>query len=234
MLKQPFLPGFPDGAVKIGKSVGVLKKESKVTYFIGGDNYFSHPEEDENSRRFALTSLIDNCHVKACDVEKSLHIPHRTVMNWMKQCRNEGPASFYRPPPSSKPRVMTEDKSLECARLLAEGHPMAEVARRANVEESTLRKAHKRKAIPQLALIAVEEDEKKDAGPTKSERSREDAAAAEAIGTACTRADERVAAANVLSTLAPMGLAECAATRFEAGQDVMCFQLLHQRTAAWD
>ena len=208
MLKQPFLPGFPDGAVKIGKSVSVLKKEDRVTYFIGGDNYFSHPEEDENSRRFVLTSLIENCHIKACDVEKSLHIPHRTVMNWMKQCRNQGPASFYRPPPASKPRVMTEDKSLECARLLAEGHPMAEVARRANVEESTLRKAHKRKAIPQLPAISVEEGEKKDGGPTgarvestfKSDRSLEDAAAADAIGKACTRADERVAAANALST----------------------------------
>jgi transposase len=218
MLRQSFLPGFPDGAVKIGNAVSVLKKEAKVTYFVGGDNYFSHPEEDENSRRFALTSLIDNCHVRACDVEKGLQIPHRTVMNWMKQYRSEGPASFYRPPPASRPRVMTEDKRLECAQLIAEGYPMAEVARRANIEESTLRKAHKRKVIPQLAGISVEEGEKKDAGPTKSERSREDAAAANAIGKACTRVNERVAAA--------MGLAECAATRFEAGRDVQMAGLL--------
>jgi len=119
--------------------------------FVGGDNYFSHAAEDENSRRFALTSLIGNGHVRARDGEKDLLIPHRTMMNWMKQYRSEGPASFYRPPPSSKPRVMTEDKSLECAHLLAEGYPIAEVARRAGIEESTLRKAHKRKAIPQLA-----------------------------------------------------------------------------------
>ena len=46
------------------------------------------------------------------------------------------------------------------------------------------------------------------------------------IGTACTRANERVAAANVLSTLAPMGLAECATTRFEAGRDVQMAGLL--------
>jgi hypothetical protein len=161
MLRQSFLPGLPDGAFKIGNSVSVLKKEDRVTYFVGSDNYFSHAEEDGKSRRFALTNLIDNGHARARDVEDVLHIPHRTVMNWMKQCRSEGPASFYRPPPISKPRVMTEDKSLECAVLIAEGHPMAEVARRANIEESTLRKAHKRKAIPQLTGISAGEGEKK-------------------------------------------------------------------------
>ena len=218
MLRQSFLPGFPDGTVKIGKSVSVLKKEGRVTYFVGSDNYFSHAEADEKSRRFVLTSLIDNDHVRARDLEESLQIPHRTLMNWLKQYRSEGPDSFYRLPPRSRPRVMTEGKSLECAQLMAEGYPMAEVARRAKVQESTLRKAHKRKAVPQLAGIPVEEGEKKDAASTKSERSREDAAAASAIGTACTRANERVAAA--------MGLAECATTRFEAGHDVQMAGLL--------
>src|ERR1017187_6901896 len=161
MLRQSFLPGFPDGTVKIGKSVSVLKKEGRVTYFVGSDNYFSHAEEDEKSRRFILTSLIDNDHVRARDLEESLQLPHRTLMNWLKQYRSEGPESFYRPPPRSRPRVMTEDKSLECAQLMAEGYSMAEVAQRANVQESTLRKAHQRKAIPQWAANSVEKGEKK-------------------------------------------------------------------------
>lgn len=162
MLRQSFLPGFPDGTVKIGGSVSVLKKDGRVTYFIGSDNYFSHAEEDEKSRRFVLTSLIDNEHVRVRDLEESMQIPHRTLMNWMKQYRSKGPASFYRPAPTSRSRVMTDDKRLECARLMAEGYPMAEVARRVNVQETTLRKAHKRKAIPQLAsLSAGEEGEKK-------------------------------------------------------------------------
>jgi DNA-binding NarL/FixJ family response regulator len=161
MLRQSFLSGCPDGAVKVGNAVSVLAKEDKVTYFVGSDNYFSHPVEDEQGRRFALSSLIGNGHVRARDVEEVLHIPHRTVMNWMKQYRSEGPASFYRPPPQARPRVMIEDKRLECAQLLAEGYPLAEVARRAGIQESTLRKAHGRKAIPQLAVMSVEEGEKK-------------------------------------------------------------------------
>jgi transposase len=161
MLRQSFLPGLPDGAVKIGKVVSILKKDGRVTYLVGSDNYFSHGEDDERSRRFALTSLVENGHARARDLEDSLHIPHRTLMNWMKQYRDEGPASFYQPAPTSRARIMTEEKSLECARLMAEGYSMAEVARRAKVQESTLRKAQKRKAIPQLPGIVVGESEKK-------------------------------------------------------------------------
>ena len=76
----------------------------------------------------------------------------------------------------------------------AEGKRPAEVARVVGINESALRKAVKRKAIPILRGGAVEPDDKA-AGSTKTERSRADADAASGIGTACTRADERVAAA---------------------------------------
>jgi hypothetical protein len=55
-------------------------------------------------------------------------------------------------------------------------------------------------------------------GSTKTERSHADAEAANSMGTACTRADERVATA--------MGLAECATARFESGCDVHMAGLL--------
>lgn len=43
-MRQPFLPGFPDGTVKIGENLSILKKDGTVTYFVGSDNYFSHME----------------------------------------------------------------------------------------------------------------------------------------------------------------------------------------------
>ena len=76
-------------------------------------------------------------------------------------------------------------------------------------KESTLRKAIARQAIPPLPACAASASQ---AGSSKSERSRLDAKAAAGMGTACTRADERIQAA--------MGLASCATTRFEAGHDV--------------
>lgn len=218
MFKQSFLPGFPDGAQKIGSHLSVLQKDGRVTYFVGGDNYFSHPEGDMQSRRFALVSLMENGHVRARDLEVSpLLIPHRTLMNWTKQYRTDGASSFYRLPARQKPRVMTPDKNAECASHIALGVHPSEVARRAGIKDSTLRKALKRGTVPLLPEVAVE-DSAKISASTKSERSREDAEAADGMGTACTRADERVAAA--------MGLAECATTRFEAGCDVQMAGLL--------
>jgi len=217
MFKQSLLPGFPEGAQKIGVALSILEKDDDVTYFVGGDNYYSHPKGDMQSRRFALASLMENGHVRACDLEKPpLSIPHRTLMNWMAQLRKNGPASFYRTPDSPKPRVMTTDKNAECAKLLAEGIRPSEIARCTNIKESTLRKAIQRQAIPLLPEV-LDVDSKK-SGSTKTERSRTDAEAASGIGTACTRSDERVAAA--------MGLAECATTRFEPGCDIQMAGLL--------
>jgi hypothetical protein len=217
MFKQSLLPGFPEGAHKIGISLSILEKDNVVTYFVGGDNYYSHPIGDNQSRRFALASLMENGHVRACDLERPpLSIPHRTLMNWTTQLRKEGPASFYRTPDRAKPPVMTADKNAECAKLLADGIRPSEIARRANIKESTLRKALQRQAIPQLPESS--DNEKKKPACTKADRSRADAEASSGIGTACTRADERVAAA--------MGLAESATTRFEAGCDVQMAGLL--------
>ena len=102
----------------------------------------------------------------------------------------------------------------QCAQLLGEGLRPAEVARRTGVNESTLRKAIKRKAIvpvPQGAA-ASEAHLVATAGTTNSERSRDDALAASGMGVACTRADDRLTAA--------VDLSQSATARFEAGRDV--------------
>ena len=199
MFKQVLIPGFPHGAQRIGEALSILERDARVTYFVGGDNYFSHPLGDKASRRYALASLMENGHVRAVDLEAApLCLPHRTLMNWVAQLREDGANSFFRPAQLTKPRVMSADTGAHCAKLLAEGKRPAEVARVVGINESTLRKALQRKAIPRLSECAVEPDAKA-AGSTKTERSRADADAASGIGTACTRADERVAAAMGLA-----------------------------------
>ncbi len=217
-MRQSWLPGFPDGAQKVGEGLAILEKDGQAIYFVGGDNYFSHPVGDDAGRRFALTSLMENGHVKAVELERPpLCIPHRTLMNWVGQSRKAGPSSFFRPAAASRPRIMTPDKSAECARLLSEGKRPAEVARQVGVQESTLRKAIRRQGVPQLAALPQEAGEL-EAASTKSERSRADAEAAAGMGTACTRADERIQTA--------LGLATGATTRFEASHDVAMGGLL--------
>lgn len=219
-MRQPFLPGFPHGAERIGSGLSILKEGGTTTYFAGSDNYFSHPEDDRSGERFALASLLINRHVRAIELERSsLKLPHRTLMNWVKQYREAGPGSFYAQPFHQKPRVMTPAKVAECANHLAAGLSPAQIARQTGIGESTLRKAIKRKQIVPCALPTSHAPPTPlSMGSTKGERSRLDAEAAEGIGTACTRADERMAAA--------LGLAHSAATRFEPVMDVSLGGLL--------
>ena len=212
MLRQQFLPGFPEGSTRIGDALSIVTKDGCVSYFVGGDNYFSHSEADTQSRRFALASLIENSHVRARDLEGApLCIPHRTLMNWTAQLRQEGPSSFFRTAQRRSARVMSAETIAQCSQLLASGIHVSGVAKRVGINESTLRKAIGRKSVPRIAQGGGESIDV-EAGTTKAERSRADAEAASGMGTACTRADERVAAA--------MGLAECARAHFEHCRDV--------------
>ena len=71
MFKQTLIPCFPEGAEKIGDVLSILEKEGTVTYFLGGDNYFSHPKGDMKSQRYVLANLMVNGHVRARDLEEA-------------------------------------------------------------------------------------------------------------------------------------------------------------------
>ena len=212
-MPQLLLQGFPDGAIRIGATLSVLKKEGRVTYFTGSDNFYSHPESDSGAQRFAIATLIANGHVRPREVEaSSLGIPHRTLMNWTGQLAARGPGSFFEPRGRRGETVLTPEKAAECARLLEQEARIAVAARLAGVGESTLRKAIKAGRVvraPTNTAAAVLGGAE---ATSKSARSQTDARAAEGMGTACTRADERMAAA--------LGLLQSARTRFERGLDV--------------
>jgi len=233
VFKQTLIPGFPEGAQRIGQALSILTQDGRVTYFVGGDNFIDHKEGDKAGQRYAFACLMENGHVRAADLQKPpLSLPHRTLMNWCAQYREEGSTSFFRGPPLKKPPVMTEAVRAQCATLLDQGIKPAEVARRVGIDHSTLRKAITRKAIamagntgaadatPSQTNLLEPQSIPASTNPpsTKSARSQTDAQAASAMGTACTRADERVEAA--------FGLATSAGTRFEHVCDVPMAGLL--------
>lgn len=72
-MRQTFLPGFPQGAERVGELLSILPLENTVTYFIGSDSYFSHAADDRNSQRFVLASLMEHGHVRAVDFQRKSH-----------------------------------------------------------------------------------------------------------------------------------------------------------------
>ena len=179
-MPQLMLQGFPDGAIRIGPALGIVKKEGLVTYFVGPDNYFSHADTDAASQRFIIATLIANRHVRASEVEAScLDIAPRTLMRWTRQLAEEGPGSFYLPQSVRGAAVMTAEKAAQCARLLDAGGSVAAVARQAGVNESTLRKALRDARVVRSQMPAQPPIEDPAEVTTKSQRSRTDAEAAE-------------------------------------------------------
>ncbi len=60
-------------------------------------------EDDPASRRFAFASLMQNGHVRPCELNRApLLISNRSLMNWAAQLREEGASSFYRSPTPTK------------------------------------------------------------------------------------------------------------------------------------
>lgn len=218
---QLLLQGFPENASQINALVSVQKKGDLITYWVGASNYVSHKVGDKAGLQFAITSLIVNNHARACEIScPPLNIPHRTLMRWIRQHDERGPCSFYVPRNVRGGKIITPEKAVECGRLLDAGMRIVEVARRAGINESALRKAVKSERIPRRGVS--ENDDLPPwslAATTKSERCGLDAeAAANGMGTACVRADERIAAA--------MGLIDRASTRFESCKDVVMGGLL--------
>ena len=138
MPRQLLLPGFPEGSSRIGDALSILNKDGRITYFVGGDNYFSHGVDDACWQRFILASLMDNGHVRACDLEKApLNIPHRTLMNWLGQLREHGPNSFFRPTRRAGACVMTPEVVAQCEGLLRDGVSVPNVAKRVGIAALT-------------------------------------------------------------------------------------------------
>ena len=91
--KKALIPGFPDGASKIGKYLSVLNQDGIATYFVGSEVLWTHKVCDQQHMRFILVKLMDLCHVRPRDLEGApLLIKHRTLMNWLSQLGEHGAA----------------------------------------------------------------------------------------------------------------------------------------------
>lgn len=221
-MPQLFLPGMPDGAIKINSIVSLLNKDNQVTWFVGTDLFFTHRRDNKRSFQLALALLMENGHARPCEIEQTLGVAHRTIMRLRKKLATQGAEAFFRPAATRGPAVLTEEVRTQCEELLSTGHTIAKTARKVGINPSTLSKAISsgRVTKPESALpLTIPQSRSKSLSDsthpepsTKSERSRQDAQAAQRIGTACTRSTERTAAA--------MGLIDHTPTYFEPATDV--------------
>jgi hypothetical protein len=54
LVMQFLLDGMPNGEQKVNAALSLMNKKGGITFILGGDNYFAHPQQDKQGRRFAL------------------------------------------------------------------------------------------------------------------------------------------------------------------------------------
>lgn len=154
--------------------------------------------------RVLTSQLIDGGFCRQAEVIAAFGVPKISVARALRRYRERGQEAFFRPRRGRRGgTVLTAAVLTNAQRLLDDGLSRAEVAEELGVKRDTLRKAIDAGRLRGPALRA---------GSDKSWRSVQDAAAAEGMGTACTRTMERV--------LASVGLLNGAPPRFEHCRDV--------------
>lgn len=203
-MNQPILPLIPEGATIISDIVSVYRSGDTWTYFHGTLPVYKHKSDHHQSFRYTIANLIESGACRQCEVISAFGISKNKAVRAVRQLSNGGVESFFTPRKTRRGgTVLTQEFLKKAQKLLNEGIGRSQISGELKVKGDTLRKA-----INDGRLIEPE----KTKGSTKSQRSVNDAAAAENIGTACTREDERLMAA--------IGILPGASVTFETALDV--------------
>jgi len=207
MAQQLILPMIPAGVTEINNLVCVFLGEDKWTYFIGTHPIYSHKSGDQRMFRLVTSQLIDSGACRQVDILNAFGVSKSSVIRALRKFREQGAEGFFSPPPTRHGgKVLTKEVLEAGQQLLMQGLSRREVAEELKVSHDTLRKAINDGRL-QEPLRAVYQEV-----TSKSFRDVVDAKAADGMGTACTRVEER--------TLAAFGICDGAPVRFEPCLDV--------------
>jgi transposase len=204
-MPQQILPLIPRGATEINGLVSVWRDEERWTYFIGTYPIYSHHKTDQRMFRLVTSQMIEAGACRQVDIIRSFGVSKSSVIRSVNKLRKDGAEAFFVQRRGRRGgKVLTSELLEKAQGLLDQGYTRSDVCQELDVKYDTLRKA-----INEGRLLEPEQTE---TALTKSSRNVVDAAAAEGMGVACTRVDERV--------LASMGELIGATVHFELCLDV--------------
>jgi len=204
-MTQLLLPFISPGVTQINSIVSVWQDDDRWTYFLGKFPIYSHRVDDQRMFRLTIAQLIESGSCRQTEVINAFGVSKSSVIRAQNKLRKGGSESFFIDRRGRKGGTVLTPEVLDQAQShLDKGLPRKEIAEELGVKYDTLRKA-----INDGRLKAKERFE---SITNKSTRSVVDAAAADGMGTGCTRVEER--------TFAAFGICEGAPVRFESCLDV--------------
>jgi len=179
-MTQLLLPFISPGITQINPLVSVCRDDDLWTYFLGKYPIYSHRVNDQRMFRLTIAQLIESGACRQKEVIKAFGVSKRSVIRAQNKLRNGGSETFFIERRGRKyAPVLTPEVLDQAQRLLDKGLPRRQAAEELCVKYDTLRKA-----VNDGRLKGKEIDE---SATNKSERTVVDAAAADGMGTACTR-----------------------------------------------
>ena len=196
---------IPKGASPINGLVCVWREEEQWTYFLGTYPIYTHRASDHRMFRLFTSQLINCGACRNVDIIDTFGVSKSSVARSLRKLREEGAEAFFK---ARKRRtggaVFTEEVLDQAQDYLNREYSRRDTAEAIGVRYDTFCKA--------INDGRLREPEGQERITSKSSRDQIDTKAAEGIGTACTRVEERV--------LAAFGVCEGAPVRFESCLDV--------------
>ena len=192
------LPLIPDGSTEVNNTIYVHRQNDTCYYFFWNSPIFSHAISDQKSFRMITASFIVLGRCKQCQIINAFGVSKSSVARSVLQYRKHGPDSFFKTRKGHGGTVLTDIVKAKAQKLLNLGFDKQGVAKSLNIKYDTVRKAVSQGRLSLNSQVV------KITASSKSERSEMDSSVG--MGMACTRQEERVAAA--------MGLLPSGATAF--------------------
>jgi len=205
-MPQQILPLIPRGATQINGLVSVYRDDGNWTYFLSTIPIYSHKQADHRMFRMVTSQLIDSGACRQIDIQNAFGVSKSSVIRSLNKLRSGGAEAFFVQRKGRRGgKVFTPEVLKQAQRLVDQGYSRKDAAQDLGIKYDTFRKAiNDGRLIESRAVDA--------ALLTKSSRSVVDTAAADGMGTGCTRVGDRI--------LASLGKMVGAPVRFERCLDV--------------
>ena len=204
-MSQMILPLIPKGSTQINGRICVFRDDRKWTYYVGLYPVYCHDAEDIRMFRMVTAQLVESGACRQVDIVKAFGVSKRSVIRAVKKLRENGAGAFFVSCQGRRGGTFLTPEVIERAQsLLDQGINRKEISEELEVKYATLKKA--------INDGRLKEPDGYKSAATKSDRSAIDMVAADGMGVACTRVNERI--------LASLGKCIGASIRFETCLDV--------------
>ncbi len=204
-MSQLLLPFISPGVTQINPIVSVWEEENRWIYFLGKYPIYSHQMDNQRMFRLTIAQLIESGACRQIEVIDAFGVSKSSVIRAQNKLRKGDSEAFFIDRRGRKGGTVLTPEVLEKAQsLLDKNEKKKEIAEKLGVKYDTFRKA--------IYDGRLKDEKRLESSTNKSKRTVIDAAAADGMGTACTRVEER--------TYAAFGVCDGAPVRFEPCLDV--------------